>query len=178
MKEIKRNLTIIGVIIMMMILFLIKYESPYTPYEEIPQHISEEMHKPIKIKKHFSDKYYEYFLYTIGESTLVGMSSYERHFKGGYTRVARGGAAGLFKTYHTTGGENGIYEQYIVYGENLNKIISKIKLDFGDVIKMEDISNEDYYLKVYCFFDKNRRDPEVFFYDENNNDITKKILDY
>ncbi|WP_333637883.1 hypothetical protein [Tissierella praeacuta] len=157
------------------------FSTPPIKYENLALDIELKEGRPIEIKEFIyddHDKKYLYVIYSIKNSNEIGLVIYEKVFINKYIRLAANKASSyLFNIYYITDACNDRHQLYIVYGKNNNRRISHFELDFGDIVKKEDISQKDYYLIVNRFKDKNMEFPKTTFFDSKNIDITRYILE-
>jgi len=157
------------------------FSTPPIKYEDVALDIELKEGRSIEIKESIfddHDKKYLYVVYSIKDSNEIGLVIYEKVFINKYIRLAANKASPyLFNIYYITDACKDGDQLYIVYGKNNNRKISHFELDFGDIVKDEDISQKDYYLIINRFTDKNMEFPKTTFFDSKNIDITRYILE-
>ena len=162
----------------LIVLGLINYNDKYIKYDDIEKHISKTIGYKVDIQNNIKNKE-EYFLYSYrgeDDKKYIGMAFFSKVFYDRYKLLGISSNDRNYGLYYSSNVENGIYQHFILYGENTNNTISSFQLDFGDKIVKEIILDENYYLKVYKFWDKDRGLPGRTFYDEYGNDITNGLL--
>ncbi|MTI49733.1 MAG: hypothetical protein FH761_18025 [Firmicutes bacterium] len=167
---------IITIIILSSVIFtsiLLYNNTKYVEFNNIEEHIESEVGYDVSIKKHLS-KDCEYFMYTFEDKSRekhIGMSYYEKKFGGQYKRIGGSSTNQGFGTYNLGYHGEVFYRLYAVFGENKGHQIDNIKLDFQEVVYNENIANEDYYLIVYKFTEKDYGGAVLTFYDDKGNEI-------
>lgn len=166
------SIMILGVI---GILIIYMYNnSQYIKYDEIESHIEQEVGHNVTIRKKKLEKSELYFLYTYrgtDNKEYIGMSFYEKKLFGRYKRIGNSLNNKVFGRYRAG---NPLF--YCIFGENKDHIISKIKIDFRNYVYEEKVLEQDYYLIPFKFQDRFNINDKITFYDAENKDITKKII--